>query len=124
MIYYWHNWRHGLDNNAVSFMRRYLTNRLQRCKINNSFSEWAKVFAEVPQGSILSPLIFNIFNNDILFLQKRGLANYADNTTSYTSDKHFSTIIDLPSQEVTILSKWFYNNFIVFNSDKRSFTSI
>ena len=105
-------------------MRSYLTNRLQRCKINNSFSEWAKVFAEVPQGSILSPLIFNIFNNEILFLQKRDLANYADNTTIYTSDKRFSTIIDSPSQEVTIVSKWFYNNFIVFNSDKRSFTSI
>ena len=33
---------YGLDNNAVSFMRSYLANRLQRCKINKSFNEWAK----------------------------------------------------------------------------------
>ena len=38
---------YGLDNNAVSFMRSYLTNRLQGCKISNSFSEWAKISAGV-----------------------------------------------------------------------------
>ena len=60
---------YGLDNNAVNFMRSYLTNRLQRCKLNNSFSEWAKIFTGVPQRSILGPLLLNIFINDILFLQ-------------------------------------------------------
>ena len=34
---------YGLDNKAVSFMRSYLTNRLQNCKINNSFSEWTNI---------------------------------------------------------------------------------
>ena len=33
---------YGLDSNSVTFMKRYLTNRLQRCKISNSFSEWGK----------------------------------------------------------------------------------
>ena len=59
---------YGLDNNAVRFMRSYLINRLQRCKINNSFSEWAKTSFRVPQGSILDPLLFSIFIN-ILFIQ-------------------------------------------------------
>ena len=48
---------YGLDNNSVTFMRSYFTNRSQRCKINNFFSEWGKVRA----GSILGPLSFNIF---------------------------------------------------------------
>ena len=52
---------YGLDNNAVSFMSSYLANRLHRYKINNSFLEWAKVSAEVPQGSMLAPLLFDIF---------------------------------------------------------------
>ena len=78
---------YGLDNNTVCFMRRYRTNRLQRCKINNSFSEWMKISAGVPQGSILGPLIFNIFiNNIFLWLQKCDLANYADFSTMYASD--------------------------------------
>ena len=48
---------YGLDSNSVTFMKSYLTNRLQRCKINNSFSEWGKVLNSVPQGSILGPLL-------------------------------------------------------------------
>ena len=86
-------------------MRSYLTNRFQSCKINNSFSEWAKISAGVPQGSILGPLVFNIFINDIfLFLQKCDLANYVDDSFMYTSDKRDSTIIGSLSYEFTILS--------------------
>ena len=102
---------YGLDNNAMSFMRSYLTNRLQRCKIKS------KISAGVPQGSILGSLLFNIFINDIfLFLQKCDLTNYADK-----SDKRVSTIINSLRHEFTILSKWFYNNFMVLNPEKFSF---
>ena len=95
-----------LGNNAVSFIRSYLTNRLQRYKINNSFSEWVKISAGVPQGSMIGPLLFNIFINDIfLFLQKCDLANYADNSTMYASDKRVSTIIYFLNHEFTFLSK-------------------
>ena len=103
-------------------MRSCLTNRLQRCKINNCFSEWAKISVGVPQGSILGPLIFNVFINDIfLFLQKCDLANYADDCTIYTSGKRVSTITDSLRHEFNTLSKWFYNNFMVLNPDKCSF---
>ena len=99
-------------------MRGYFTNRLQRCKINNSFNEWEKVLPGIPKGAVLGSLLFNIFINDIfLFLQKCDLANYADDSTMYTSNKSISLILSSLSHEFTVLSKWFYNNFIVPNPD-------
>ena len=113
---------YGLENNAVSFVRSYLTNRLQHCKRKNSFSDWAKISAGVPRGFILGPLLFNIFINDIfLFLQKCDLANYDDGSTMYTSDKRVSTIIDSLRNEFTILPERFCQNFMVLIPEKCTF---
>ena len=82
----------------------------------------SKISAGFPKGSILGSLLFNIFINDIfLFLQICNLANYADDSTMYTSDKHVSTIIDSLRHGFTILLEWFYNKFMVFNPEKCSF---
>ena len=111
----------SVDNNAASFMRSYLTNRLRGWKISNSFSEWTKISAGFLQESILGLLLFNIFISDILFLQKCDLANYADDSTTYTSEKRVSTIIDSLSHELTILCEWFYNNFMILDRHKCPF---
>ena len=81
-----------------------------------------EVLNGVPQGSVLGPLLFNIFLNDIFIsLQKCYLANYVDDSTLYTSDKSFSNIMNSLSHDFTNFSKWSYNNFMVLNPDKCSF---
>ena len=52
---------YGFSNNALEFINDYLTGRNQRTKINESFSSWRDIIYGVPQGSILGPLVFNIY---------------------------------------------------------------
>ena len=58
---------YGFETGVLRYMKSYLTNRKQRVRVNKTFSEWERITTGVPQGSILRPLLFNIFLNDIFF---------------------------------------------------------
>ena len=72
------------DMDALNLIFDYLTKRKQRVKINSSFSLHLDIFQDVPQGSILGPLLFNLFLCDLfLFVEEADIMSYADDNTSY-----------------------------------------
>ena len=116
---------YGLDQNAVQFFRSYLSNRYQFCKINNTLGDWRKIIAGVPQGSILGPLLFKIFLNDIFsFLKDDNLGNYAEDSTLYAYNKNLETVIYNLRQKCCILSNWFYDSYMVLNPEKCHFNVV
>ena len=79
---------YGFSIDTLILINSYLTERKQRVKINDQFSSWLDIVVGVPQGSILGPLLFNIFLCDMfLFCNDIDFARYADGNTPYCIDK-------------------------------------
>ena len=110
---------YGLNMDALQLIRSYLSNRQQRVKINSSFSDWKEIKIGVPQGSVLGPLLFNVFVNDIFWFSHRTkICNYADDTTIFTCHPDLDTIIKQLEEDSSVLVKWFSDNFLKLNDDK------
>ena len=110
---------YGFDKSSLNYIFSYLSNRKQRTKVNNSFSKWCNIRSGVPQGSILGPLLFNIYLNDIFyFVNKSDIANYADDTTPYSVDTNMEPLLNSLETDTNTLIKWFSDNYLKLNADK------
>jgi hypothetical protein len=116
---------YGVSENSLKLLQSYLTGRKQCVKIGSVCSSFLDIYKGVPQGSILGPVMFNIFINDIFdFVKKGDLHNYADdNTLSYGSNS-VDDVIETLEEQSAILIKWFTENHMQANPDKFQAISI
>ncbi|MCH2405854.1 MAG: reverse transcriptase family protein [Nitrosopumilus sp.] len=110
---------YGFGNSALKLIYEYLNDRKQRTKVNGSYSSWETLLSGVPQGSILGPLLFNIFINDIfLFLDKTNIANYADDNTTYAVENDIMELLKTLETETVSVLNWFRMNEMKPNQGK------
>lgn len=113
---------YGLDLSACDLLASYLSDRKQRVKICNTRSDWVNLRKGVPQGSILGPLLFNIFMNDMFyFIEKCILYNYADDNSVSTCAPNLGDVICSLKLDCGNAIKWFKDNGMQANADKFQF---
>ena len=113
---------YGVSGISNSLFRSYLTNRTQQTEINGCLSDIGVIKHGVPQGSVLGPLLFLLYINDIsesseilkFFL-------FADDTTVYFSDKTNDGTEDLLNRELAKVSTWLAANKLSLNVKKSNF---
>ena len=110
---------YGFSLTALKLIHNYLSNRKQRTKINSRYSSLLKIIYGVPQGSILGPLLFNIFLIDLFFIiEDNDIPSYADDNTPYFIVDNIDAVIKSLKEASEVLFKWFNDNLVKINADK------
>ena len=110
---------YGVSKHSCSLLASYLSKRHQRVKLGDKVSCWLEILKGVPQGSILGPLIFNKFINDIYYsLTKCTMYNYADDNTLSFIHRQLAVLKSVVECESEIALEWFDNNQMQANPGK------
>ena len=108
---------HGFTNKSLSLIKSPLTNHWQRTKVNKIFSRWSELLLWVPQESILGPLFFNIYLNDLFYLGECTACNYADGTAFHACDSELKGLITRLEHDSSLTIEWFQANYIKINKE-------
>ena len=109
---------YGFSTDALEVLLSYLQDRQHRVKINTTFSSWTQLLQGVPQGSVLGPILFNIYINDIFFALKGvDILNFSDDTTPYVCDPNLKTVLETLEHNSELAIAWFEMNYMKLNID-------
>ena len=110
---------YAFDYGSLVFMQSYPSERQQRTKVNNVYSTYSDMLYGVPQGTILDPLLFNIYIRDRFYdIDICDIPSYADDNTPYTSDFNLEEVIQKLELTTNNLFEWLKNNHMKASTDK------
>jgi len=113
---------YGIRGIANNWFRSYLTDRKQFMEFKSCKSEDQSIECGVPQGSILGPILFIIFINDLHKASSLNIISFADDTTVYTSGNNINETIRTTNIELEKIFEWFCANKMQLNTNKSKFS--
>ena len=116
--------KYGIRGNFLRLLNDYLTNRKQVVYINNTHSRQQNVSCGVSQGSVLEPLLFTIYINDLQKISKFETRLFADDTALILSDKNMKSFNVKVNSELIKIEQWLNANKLSLNYSKTKFMLI
>ena len=114
--------QYGVRGTPLSLFKSYLSGRSQMVVFGDHCSGLSQIDFGVPQGSVLGPILFNIYINDLnYFLDKSLNFFYADDTSLIISDKNIEVVSTAAQQSLNTLINWCSANFVTINSEKTKY---
>ena len=109
----------GISGELYNLLENYLSGRFQRVVLNGQTSSWTPVLAGVPQGSILGPLLFLVYINDLPNELKANAKLFADDTSLFTIVKEKNESGNILNNDLQSISRWAYKWKMLFNPDPK-----
>ena len=110
---------YGIDYGSLAFIHSYLSGRKDRVRIESTYSNWLPLLHGVPQGSILGPILFNVFINDLFyFVNEDDLCNFADDNTLHKCASSLEKVIEALHLDLETILTWYRHNSLVANPEK------
>ena len=109
--------RCGVSGQLLSLIQNFLKNRKQRTVLNGQASNWGDILAGVPQGSILGPLFFLVYINDLTENLKCNVKLFADDTSLFTVVQDSNTAASDMNHDLELVRKWANDWRMSFNPD-------
>ena len=108
----------GISGNLLNLIRNFLSNRKQRVLLNGKNSEWADISAGVPQGSVLGPLLFLVYINDLVENVRCDIKLFADDTSLFSAVYDESKTAAELNRDLDRVRLWAWQWKMKFNTEK------